>query len=1071
MSANENQDPTGIVNAFLVRFLDDLEHDAVAPLEVYLEAFPGYEEAVSRKYHELTGAPCDPSAVGDLPETSPAALSSESVFSTGDAVGADSAKGVPLQPRQVGPYTILECIGEGGMGTVYLAEQFEPMRRRVALKQIKLGTSTQEVIARFDAERQALALMSHSSIAQVFDAGTSADGRPYFVMEYVRGTPLTTFCDRHRLTLEDRLELFVDVTEGVQHAHQKGIIHRDLKPSNVLVSEDDGRAVPKIIDFGIAKSLVEPLAGDLAVTRIGQAVGTPYYMSPEQIESGAKDVDTRADIYSLGVVLYELVAGVLPFDTSAWQALGPDKALQKLLEEVPQRPSTRLGLDEESAWRVAANRRLEPRVLRRRLRGELDWIAMKALERDRARRYASASEFGEDVRRFLRHEAVLAGPPTLTYRLTKLIRRYRTAIAASLLVVALVAAAMAGVNALHHSRQRQESVRRYEEGQVSWENYTRGTHDIDALEKELATQSRRLEDWEPVWKRDAEYRLLQEVDSERRRLSELYSQALISFYRAFEFAPTGAPERRRAYREIRRLHGGDGTRDFGGLDAVGARTRFLPPEFFSILFRDAGLGEVDREFDSWEPLTLDSQPSGAEVYCFRYELRDGTLVPRPVVGSASDLAAAPRMAPPAGFLEVDRVWKDLGQEASLYEPPPFEPRDRILEVGGHPVELEGDLLGAVQAATDPGDIEVKIQRGGEERILRWRPAVRGAELDNVESIRRAFGFTVSAYPLTIDEEFCLGSTPLQVPLGEGSYLLVLRHAGFVETRFPVVVPRLRRDEAKAVVRLLRSADLPPGFVHVPGGRFVSGGDPKVHQSLELASPDVAGFLMSRLEVTVREYQEFLDAPENRSRIDSDGRAPPLSEDSSKWLQAKGLDRVQLVPFSNRDRDKLLFEDRAGRWVATGYGHPDWPVVGVSINAAAEYAGWRSRQVDGRWRYRLPTDLEWEKAARGVDGRSFVWGNYPTWSFCLSAKGIRGTSHPDVVGAYPRDESVYGIRDLAGSASEPTTDVTEGNYLSVRGGNWRTVNDYFFRVANRNGRFAASKFAVDQGIRLVAEPKR
>ncbi len=339
---------------------------------------------------------------------------------------------------RIGPYKLLSQLGEGGMGVVYLAEQQEPLRRRVALKIIKLGMDTKQVIARFEAERQALAMMDHANVARVFDAGSTDAGRPYFVMEHVPGVSITEHCDRQRLSIEDRLNLFMQVCEAVQHAHQKGVIHRDIKPTNVLVLLKDGKAVPKVIDFGVAKALHQRLTEKTIFTEQGQLIGTPEYMSPEQAAMTAQDIDTRTDIYSLGVLLYELLTGALPVDPATLRRAGFAEIQRVIREEEPSKPSTRLsGLGHEFATN-AEKRRADPRSLVRDLRGDLDWIAMKAIEKDRTRRYGSPADLAADVRRHLAHEPVEAGPPGAAYRVRKFARRNRaivTAVAAVLFVL------------------------------------------------------------------------------------------------------------------------------------------------------------------------------------------------------------------------------------------------------------------------------------------------------------------------------------------------------------------------------------------------------------------------------------------------------------------------------------------------------------------------------------------------------------------------------------------------------------------------------------------------------------
>ncbi len=342
----------------------------------------------------------------------------------------------------IGPYHLLRMLGEGGMGQVWLAEQTAPLKRKVALKLIRAGMYDGVMLERFQSERQSLAMMNHPAIAKVFDAGATPEGQPYFVMEFVEGRPITEYCDRKRLSIPERLKLFVHLCDGVQHAHQKAIIHRDLKPANVLVFDADGKATPRIIDFGLAKTLTPLASGETMYTQVGSFLGTPGYMSPEQADPGILDVDTRTDVYSLGVILYELLTGGLPFDPKPARKVPLSELLRQLREDDPALPSTQVGkkatTEREVSTALAESRQTEPKRLVTLLRGDLDWITLKALEKDRSRRYGTASELASDIQKYLNNEPVLARPASVGYRLQKYVRRHRAGVAAAFIVIALL---------------------------------------------------------------------------------------------------------------------------------------------------------------------------------------------------------------------------------------------------------------------------------------------------------------------------------------------------------------------------------------------------------------------------------------------------------------------------------------------------------------------------------------------------------------------------------------------------------------------------------------------------------
>ncbi len=420
--------------------------------EAWLRSECAEDETVRRQVeallgrHDIVGNFLEPPGLesSDTPDPDAETFPRNHSSTPNDAVGS-----------YIGPYQLLEQLGEGGMGTVYLAEQVHPIKRRVALKVIKAGMDSAQVIARFEQERQALELMDHPHIAKVLDAGMTDAKHPYFVMELVQGVPVTRYCDQERLTPRERLELFIPVCLAVQHAHQKGVIHRDLKPSNVLVATYDGKPVPKVIDFGIAKATGRSLAERSLYTEVGVIVGTLEYMAPEQAELNNVDIDTRADVYSLGVLLYELLTGSLPFTAKQLRGAGFGEMLRMIKEVEPPKPSTKLS-SSDALPSIAANRNLEPATLTRLVRGELDWIVMKALEKDRNRRYETASSVALDVQRYLNGEVVAAAPPSAAYRAKKFVRRNRGPVLASAAVVVALIAGIVGttIGLIGQTRQR-----------------------------------------------------------------------------------------------------------------------------------------------------------------------------------------------------------------------------------------------------------------------------------------------------------------------------------------------------------------------------------------------------------------------------------------------------------------------------------------------------------------------------------------------------------------------------------------------------------------------------------------
>lgn len=477
-------------------FLAAVEKPSPAERDAYVLQASGPDEELRRQVEALLRQHEQASGFLDSPPTG--------LVPTGDsakggpaAAAVATAAGTDAVGSHIGPYKLLQALGEGGMGMVYLAEQQEPVRRRVALKIIKAGMDSAHVIARFEAERQALALMDHPNIAKVLDAGTTppvhagGSGRPYFVMELVKGVPITKFCDQQQLTPKERLELFIPVCQAVQHAHQKGIIHRDLKPSNVLIALYDGKPIPKVIDFGVAKATGQKLTERTMFTQVGQMVGTLEYMAPEQAELNNLDIDTRADIYSLGVILYELLTGGPPFSGKQLRSAAFTEMLRMIREVEPPKPSTKLSSSAELPA-IAARRKLEPKKLTKLIHGELDWIVMKCLEKERGRRYETANGLAMDLQRYLADEPVQAGPPSAGYRLRKMAHKYRTPLrmAALFMVVLVMAAAVSIWQAIRARQAEQSAEQKRQEANRNFSLARRAVEDYLAK----VTENKRLTD-------------------------------------------------------------------------------------------------------------------------------------------------------------------------------------------------------------------------------------------------------------------------------------------------------------------------------------------------------------------------------------------------------------------------------------------------------------------------------------------------------------------------------------------------------------------------------------------------
>ena len=977
------------------------------------------------------------------------------------------------QGEQIGNYVLVKKLGEGGFGVVYLAQQERPLRRQVALKVIKLGMDTREVVTRFEAERQALALLDHPHVAKVLDAGATEQGRPFFVMELVDGVPITEYCDEHRLRVRERLELFVQVCEAIQHAHQKGIVHRDIKPSNILVRDHDGRHVPKVIDFGIAKAIGPSLTEETVFTEQGLLIGTPEYMSPEQADFSIRDVDTRSDVYALGVLLYELLAGSLPYGSEQLRGRGFQEMVRVICHEPPLRPSTRLGAATEGVA-VAALRQTTRTSLLRQVRGDLDWIVLRALEKDRTLRYPTASELGAEVNRFLRHEPVLAGPPTVGYRLRKFYERRRVGILLSaFLLVVLVAASL---GSWHASSERQRRLRAsqsraaIDSGNARRSRYQELDEELADLAREYASTQEAYEKWQPVWEREVEVRLSERLTEAREEKDRLYGLAVLDYSNAADLAGDEDDLRRPALRALEAT--------YWGRYQEALREGMVPmaPAYFESMLRSLELDTYALELEGIGRASFEDIPSDASVHCFLYVEHEQRLVPLPF--SPERGARDPNEGVVGRtFLEVERRWDEIDSV--------LRPGDRILRVSGKIVEGLVGLARALEQVDADEAVQVTLLRDFVEQSVPWVPfaTARGSLLnDALQAVlgddlrlldpRSQLGVTFAGYPLDYEAAVFTDARPdgrVDLHLPRGSYLFVVRRPGYAEARYPVSLPG---PTFHARVRLLRKNDVPDGYVHVPAGPFRYGGDRDAFQSLDYGEENLPGFLMARHEVSTREFLAFVNDPEVFARTGTDGQAIPTVPMVRELLSNGRLPRddYALIPWDFKEK-RLFWVKRGGAWrLQDTWKSLDWPVANVSMLAAIEYAAWLTRKHGNRWQFRLPTDLEWEKAARGADRRIYTWGNYLVRNFATTASGTIGPGRPHRVLAAPLDESPYGVRDLVGSVREFTSGQPEPSYQyrSVRGSSFNVTDDFYCRLATRNGLLPWSVSRTSVGIRLVAE---
>jgi formylglycine-generating enzyme required for sulfatase activity len=958
---------------------------------------------------------------------------------------AAAPRDADFQPGEiVGGYTILGPPKKGGFSAVYPAEQQQP-RRTVALKVIQPARATDEVLARFEIEAEALARMSHPAIAQVFDVGQTSNKRPFVVMEFVDGPPITVFCDKSRLTVRERIDLFLVVCEAMQHAHQKGIIHRDLKPSNVLVAAPEGgRPLPKVIDFGLAKILQADPALDPGLTA-GGFLGTPQYMSPEQAGLAGGDVDTRADVYSLGVLLYELLVGAVPFEFQRPDLLD---ILRTIREEEPASPRRKLSGLGDRGHAVASSRRTEPRALSKLLRGDLEWILRKTLAKERERRYGSPAELAADLRRYLGGMPVLAGLPGPLYRIGKFAWRHRVGlgVAAAVLVPLCILGTVEYLRTLWKAR-------------VASQPYEALSIEVRTLHKIWEDAKNGTPDWAPVWERGLELEVRGRVRDAAARIEPTFNDVVMRISGALAY-PRFQVHTRELTRLLDATYAHHYRSERGGQQPLAAFGQDL-----------AARGFGPRDFIGGpQTLRLASDPSGAEVHCFRYEEHEARLFPFPFDPRAGAGDPHGRVLQPVPLV-VEQV--DTSPETL-----PLEVGDRLLVVRGKNIEAHSDLAAALRGVVADEIVEVRVLRDGSERSVSWVPFPRdqverqkkfGVKSDQYANSSLQFGFTFSSYPLQLSEWNLCGVTDktslLSLTLPPGSYLLVLRKPGHVETRVPVAIPT---EELERTIRLPRMEEIPPGFIYVPGGVLATGDDPLALDTVGRGRHVVRSFFMSRLEVTQAEWLEFANDQEVLARTNKEtGRARPDPE----VLRESGAG-LQEFPIVSRYEDKKIwdFDEGKGRWRLDPRLRPRRPAYQLSYHAALEYVHWRTRKAraEGKpWTYRLPTDVEWERAARGEDGRYHVWGDYLVWSYCVSLPGNFRRTLLDV-GISPVDESVFGVRDLAGSVAEFTSDKTSGKFVSYRGGFYDSNNDYMLRAGTRNGVLPGVEIHR-LGIRLVADP--
>ncbi len=1030
-------------------------------------------------------------------------------------MGAQLGSSPDLDPEiragsEIGNYRLKQRIAEGGFGIVFLAEQLRPIRRpSVAFKAIKRGAQHDQLLLRFEIERQTLARMDHVNIASIFDAGTSPSGTPYFVMEYVEGTSITAYCDEQRLPVTERLHLFHSICEAVHHAHQKAILHRDLKPSNILVKVTaEGHAIPKVIDFGLAKALEGRLSEDYLQTQTGVIVGTPLYMSPEQL-AGEEALDVRIDVYALGVVLYELLVGALPFDPTRFKGAALLQIQQIKATEDPPLPRSRLARLGPEARVTAENRSTTIRALTGILKRDLDWIIVKAIDRDPEKRYATAAALAADIERTLDRRPVLARRWNLPYVAGKLVSRYRNAVLVGCLL--LFGLAFAGYQYLGERaryrgllREGRAAVQRRDlklaSDAVATLQRVYGTSDdivnlseaVRRLNNDLriaesaalrrdAEQSRQIFEqagarldtlrttWKrlkrrrypettlAVWERKEELTAWNELRQYEGTVNESFETAIRQLQEALTIAPEASEERMAVRHALADLY----------------RTRYreaelrgiveLHPSYLRSMIELYDTERYEEDFEGHRRVSVSSDPPGATVYCFRFQDHPEEIrkIPRPFCVDDGTVVGDE-------VLHIERVWDETLCRI-------FRAEDRLLCVGSQTVDSRSDVADVLASVGEDQEIPVEILRNGNRLTLGWTPypsrVIRDRKLlpaGVFRSAYRQFGFTFAGYPLDCSPQCRLCVTTAAGPqrsiLPQGSYLLVFAAEGYHITRLPLLVGR---EDVQVNVRLFKDRDIPEGFVHIPAGPLVTGRDREAEQPLSTAIHEVGDFFIGKTEVTAAQWAAFLSDPYVFDRTDPDGRADPCCPELLKRAKGRPF-KIRLVYKNEQGRLYFARDGTAHCWRVQQPFHEQGPALGINQYAAMEYAHWRTTLAPGPWKFRLPKDVEWEKAASGADARIHVWGDYFNRNFCWSRLSILGGLRLPVA-VCPFDESVYGVRDLAGSALEPTSDRTiPGDvFISFRGGSYGTSDEQYFHNASRNGISPGAAYE-HSGLRLVAE---